>query len=222
VDNTVGTVGQTADSLLGALNGVSLLNADANLNLNLNLAAPIGLGVAANVNAAVPVDGAVPANILSSGASAYANAPQTGTLDQQLLGTATAQGNQEAAINQGTGVVSTPGASASLDPTGSVTEAGTGASASSAGSGLPSSLLNINANLDLGLDLAAPIDGAIAANANVAAPIDAAVGANVLSPDSTAIALAPQNVNIIQGLNGVASATVDQASTTTQSLPTTG
>ena len=83
-----------------------------------------------------------------------------------------------------------------------------------------SSLLNINVKLDLGLDLAAPIDGAIAANANVAAPIDAAVGANVLSPDSSAIALAPQNVNIIQGLEGVASATVDQASTTTQSLPT--
>ena len=213
-------LGQAAQGLLGSLDGTSLLNADANLNLNLNLAAPIGLGVAANANAAVPVDGAVPANILSAGAAAYVNAPQTGTLDQQLLGQAVAQGNQQAAINQGTGVVSTPGSSASLNPTGSVTEAGTGTSAGSTGTALPSSLLNINANIDLGLDLAAPIDGAIAANANVAAPIDAAVGANVLSPDSTAIALAPQNVNIIQGLNGVASATVDQASTTTQSLPT--
>ena len=43
------------------------------------------------------------------------------------------------------------------------------------------SLLDLNADLDLGLDAAAPIDLAVAANANVAAPIDAAVGANVLS-----------------------------------------
>ena len=41
------------------------------------------------------------------------------------------------------------------------------------------SLLDINADLDLALDLAAPIDAAVAANANVAAPIDAAVAANV-------------------------------------------
>ena len=41
------------------------------------------------------------------------------------------------------------------------------------------SLLDLNVNLDLALDLAAPIDAAVAANANVAAPIDAAVAANV-------------------------------------------
>src|SRR4029078_6795693 len=43
------------------------------------------------------------------------------------------------------------------------------------------SLLDLNADLDLALDAAAPIDLAVAANANVAAPIDAAVSANVLS-----------------------------------------
>ena len=39
-------------------------------------------------------------------------------------------------------------------------------------------------NLDADLNLAAPIDGAVAANANVAAPIDASVAANVGSIDS--------------------------------------
>jgi len=38
-------------------------------------------------------------------------------------------------------------------------------------------ILDLNADLDLALDLAAPIDAAVAANANVAAPIDAAVAA---------------------------------------------
>ena len=46
------------------------------------------------------------------------------------------------------------------------------------------SLLDLNADLDIALDAAAPIDLAVAANANVAAPIDAAVGANVLSGTS--------------------------------------
>jgi hypothetical protein len=51
------------------------------------------------------------------------------------------------------------------------------------------SILDLNADLDLAIDAAAPIDLAAAANANVAAPIDAAVGANVLSSGSTAPAL---------------------------------
>ena len=43
------------------------------------------------------------------------------------------------------------------------------------------SLLDVNANVDLGLDLAAPVDLAAAANLNVAAPIEAAASANLLS-----------------------------------------
>ncbi len=43
------------------------------------------------------------------------------------------------------------------------------------------SLLNVDANVDLGLDLAAPVDLAVAANLNVAAPIEAAAAANLLS-----------------------------------------
>ena len=68
------------------------------------------------------------------------------------------------------------------------------------------SLLDLNADLDLALDAAAPIDLAVAANANVAAPIDAAVGANVLSVDSSAQALADQGVLIDQGITGAATA----------------
>jgi hypothetical protein len=74
------------------------------------------------------------------------------------------------------------------------------------------SILDLNADLNLALDIAAPIDLAVAANANVAAPIDAAVGANVLSAGSTAQALADQGVTITQGIVGDASATAMQTS----------
>jgi hypothetical protein len=79
------------------------------------------------------------------------------------------------------------------------------------------SLLDLNADLDIALDAAAPIDLAVAANANVAAPIDAAVGANVLSSGSTAQALADQGVLIDQGITGEAVATAPQDSTIDQS-----
>jgi hypothetical protein len=78
------------------------------------------------------------------------------------------------------------------------------------------SLLDLNADLDIALDAAAPIDLAVAANANVAAPIDAAVGANVLSVGSTAQALADQGVLIDQGITGEAVATAPQDSTIDQ------
>ena len=78
------------------------------------------------------------------------------------------------------------------------------------------SLLDVNANLDLSLDIAAPIDAAVAANANVAAPIDAAVGANVLSFDSQAAALADQDSIISQSLEGEATATAIQDATIDQ------
>jgi hypothetical protein len=84
------------------------------------------------------------------------------------------------------------------------------------------SLLDLNANLDLALDTAAPIDLAVGANANIAAPIDAAVGANVLSPGAAAIADAPQAAEIHQGIVGDASATSLQHSTIDQGTPTAG
>lgn len=82
------------------------------------------------------------------------------------------------------------------------------------------SILDLNADIDLAIDAAAPIDLAVAANANVAAPIDAAVGANVLSFDSTAQALSDQGVIINQGLDADASAHAVQDSALDQSNDT--
>jgi hypothetical protein len=79
------------------------------------------------------------------------------------------------------------------------------------------SLLDVNADLNLALDLAAPIDAAVAANANVAAPIDASVAANVLSFDSVASASADQDSVIIQNLDGTAVANATQDATIDQS-----
>src|SRR3954467_10542949 len=72
------------------------------------------------------------------------------------------------------------------------------------------SLLDVNANVDLGLDLAAPADLAVAANLNVAAPIQAAASANLLSPAAPAISLAQQHGSIDQGITGSADATAPQ------------
>ncbi len=78
------------------------------------------------------------------------------------------------------------------------------------------SLLDIVADLDLALDIAAPIDAAVAANANVAAPIDAAVAANIGSVGSEATAVADQDSVIIQQLDGTAIANATQAATIDQ------
>jgi len=72
------------------------------------------------------------------------------------------------------------------------------------------SLLDVNANVDLGLDLAAPVDLAVAANLNVAAPIEASAAANLLSPDAQAVAAAQQTGSIHQGISGTADATAPQ------------
>src|SRR5687767_1209451 len=82
------------------------------------------------------------------------------------------------------------------------------------------SLLDLNVDLDAALDIAAPIDLAVAANANVAAPIDAAVAANVLSLDSNATALADQGALIDQHISGEAIATSEQDSLLDQSNDT--
>jgi hypothetical protein len=74
-------------------------------------------------------------------------------------------------------------------------------------------LLDLDVDVDLTADAAAPISAAVAANANVAAPIDAAVSANVLSPDGTSMAVADQDSVIVQDLDGTADASVDQDST---------
>jgi hypothetical protein len=82
------------------------------------------------------------------------------------------------------------------------------------------SVLDLNADLDLGINAAAPIDLAVAANANVAAPIDAAASANILSFGSEAQALADQGVIIDQGITADATAESTQDSTSDQGTDT--
>jgi hypothetical protein len=93
-----------------------------------------------------------------------------------------------------------------------------------AGTALPdkevASVLDLNADLDLGINAAAPIDLAVAANANVAAPIDAAASANILSFGSESQALADQGVIINQGITADATAESAQDSTIDQAAGT--
>ena len=86
------------------------------------------------------------------------------------------------------------------------------ADAAGAAGALNGNLLNVDVNLDANADIAAPINGAVAANANVAAPIDAAVGANIGSIDSNAFAVAQQDAIINQDIHGDATASADQQS----------
>ena len=79
------------------------------------------------------------------------------------------------------------------------------------------SIIDLFVNLDIAIDLAAPVDLAVAANANVAAPIDAAVGANLLSIGSTSQALADQGVMLTQYISGDAIATAPQDAVIDQS-----
>jgi hypothetical protein len=81
---------------------------------------------------------------------------------------------------------------------------------------IPSSLLDLDVNVDAALDLAAPVDAGVAANANAALPIDASVSANILSPDATSVAQAGQTSVIDQDLDGVAIADPDQSSSIAQ------
>jgi hypothetical protein len=184
---------------------VSLLDLNADLNLALDAAAPIDLGVAANANAAAPIEASIGANVLSEGSTAVASADQTGAISQGITGDAVAHAPQVSAIDQGG------------DPTGATapTEAATSTTADPNGA-LDGPLLNVNVNLDGKLDLAAPIDGAVAAQANVAAPIDASAAANIGSVDSVASAVSHQDVTIDQNIDGNASATADQQSSITQ------
>ena len=197
VGGTVGGVGDTAGDLVDSIEGTSLLDLDVDLDADLDAAAPINAGVAANANAALPIDAAVSANTLSPAAQSLASASQDSLLSQNIDADAIANANQDSTIGQG---------EAAEDPAPAPDPAETG----------PASLLDLDANVDLGLDLAAPVDAAVAANANIAAPIDAAVSANTLSPDATSVASADQDSVIVQNIEGSAQADADQTSTIEQ------
>jgi hypothetical protein len=79
---------------------VPLLDLNVDIDLALALAAPIDLAVAANANAALPIQGSVSADVLTSGSTSGASAGQNVVLDQLIRGSAIAQGDQSAAIDQ--------------------------------------------------------------------------------------------------------------------------
>ena len=81
------------------------------------------------------------------------------------------------------------------DTAGGLGDVSAGDVGNTANGALDGDLLNVDVNVDADADIAAPINGAVAANANVAAPIDAAVGANVGSVGSDAVAVSQQDAD---------------------------
>lgn len=205
---------------------LSLLDLGVDLDLALDLAAPIDLAIAANANIAAPISAAVGANVLSFGSEAAAVAEQGAIIDQNVTGEAIANAPQTSVIDQSDDVVgdgtTEPLADASSTDgsiegvTDEVTDV-TDGSLGEVGSMLDGNLLNVDVDASLDADLAAPVAGAVAANANVAAPINASVAANVASIDSSAVSVANQDAVINQNLDDVvAEATADQDSTLEQ------
>ena len=223
-------------TLLPAKEVLSLLDLVVDLDLALDLAAPIDLAVAANANVGAPITAAVGANVGSILSEATAATEQNVTIDQYISGDAVAHAPQTTVLDQSndvpdggadgataTGLEPTDGTALPIAteplPTDPVTDgvATPDVSSIDAGSVLDGDLLNVDVNVALDADAAAPIAGAVAANANLAAPIDASAAANVLSVDSEAIAVSNQTANITQQLDDVtAEAVADQDSTIEQ------
>ena len=205
---------------------VSILDLNADIDLAIDAAAPVDLAVAANANVAAPIDAAVGANILSEGSTAQALSDQGVMIDQGIQADATATAVQDSGIDQGNDTVGTdspaPDDGTGLTPpTENPDVGGTDLppvpptdvpDAGSTIGSLDGDLLNVDVNVDADADIAAPINGAVAANANVAAPIDAAVAANIASVDSDAVAVAQQDAIINQDITGSAEATSEQSS----------
>jgi hypothetical protein len=194
---------------------ISLLDIRIDADLALALAAPIDLAVAANANVAAPIDAAVSANVLSFFSSAAAVASQDVVIDQYISGEAIANAEQTAAIDQtaADGGGGEAGGNDDLtDPILPPPDVGDDLLDPITGA-LSGGLLKLDVDLAVDVDVAAPIAGAVAANANVAVPIDAAVAANIGSVGSEAIAIADQTAVITQELDDVvAEATVEQES----------
>ncbi len=220
---------------------VSILDLNADLDLAIDAAAPIDLGVAANANVAAPIDASVGANVLSAGSTAQALSDQGALINQGIHADATANAAQDSSLEQGAapdgtdtttdgttaggttdGTTADPATTAdagtSLPTDGSTADPGAAVDGvgSTAGSLADGNLLNVDVNLDGDANIAAPINGAVAANANVAAPIDASVAANVGSIDSDAVSVAQQDAVINQDIDGSATASSDQTSDITQ------
>jgi hypothetical protein len=215
---------------------VSILDLNADINLAIDAAAPIDLAVAANANVAAPINASADANILSAGSSAQSLSDQGALINQNIDATATAHSLQDSGIHQGatsgtdTGTTDTGGTTDTAGTTDGGTTTGTTDTGGTTDGGTTTStttdtgtsalddgnLLNVNVNVDGNADLAAPVDGAVAANANVAAPINAGVSANVGSIDSQAVSVSEQDAIINQNIDGAATAVGDQTSTIDQ------
>ena len=78
----------------------SLLNLDVNLAADVDAAAPINAAVAANANVAAPIDAAVSANVLSPDATSAAIADQSSVIAQDLDGEAIAIADQASDLQQ--------------------------------------------------------------------------------------------------------------------------
>jgi hypothetical protein len=198
---------------------ISLLDLNVDVDLALDMAAPIDLAVAANANITAPISAAVGANVLSTGSTAETLSDQGTLIDQHLSGAAIATAPQDSSIDQSNDVIDDGTTDPGTDPTPADPDPSDGdvTVPTDPEAMLDGDLLNVDVNVHLDADLAAPVAGAVAANANVAAPINAAVGANVASVDSSATAIAQQDAIINQDLDDViAQATADQQADITQ------
>ncbi|MBB2773905.1 MULTISPECIES: hypothetical protein [Mycolicibacterium] len=198
---------------------VSILDLNADVDVAIDAASPIDLAAAANLNVAAPIDAAAGANVLSYGSGAQAVVDQGAMIDQNLEADAYASSTQVSGIDQG-GMDTDADEVPPTDGTGTGTDTGTDGTGTTVDTSpaalLDGNLLNVNVNVDLDADLAAPISGAVAANANVAAPINAGVAANIGSVDSDAISVAEQDAIITQNLEGSATAISNQDSEISQ------
>lgn len=167
---------------------------------------------------AAPAADAAPADAPVAAASGdMGQTYPTGAADQTLDtgGVVDGAGGAVGGVTDGAGGAVggvTDGAGGVVDGVGGAVDGAAGDVGSTVGDLSDGNLLNVNVNLDADANVAAPIDGAVAANANVAAPIDAAVSANIGSVDSDSIAVAQQDAIINQNIDGSAEATTDQTS----------
>jgi hypothetical protein len=155
------------------------------------------------------------------GSTAQALSDQGALINQDVSADATANAVQDSSLEQGAAPDATDapvGDAADAGTTTDPIDAGTttGDLGTTVGDVAGGDLLDVDVNLDGDANIAAPINGAVAANANVAAPIDASVAANVGSVDSDAVSIAQQDAIINQTIDGSATATSDQASDISQ------
>ena len=177
---------------------VSILDLNVDVDVLLDAASPIDLAAAAQLNVAAALDAAAGASVLAFDSTAHAEVQQETMITQILHANAIAQSDQVSDINQAD-VAEPPPPPAEE---GTTPELGL----------FEGPLLNVDVDVDVDADLAAPIAGAVAANANVAAPIDASVGANVITWNSDTTAISAQTAIIHQELVGEANALANQQS----------